>query len=159
MSGELVIWENALSKQPPDAIEWAFTEHLKAGQYFPKPAEIVGWIGQWHTQRRDSKQQQQIEDARRTRERLRAEGQPAGEEQLAETIKRLVEVAKKFPEPPSPMRRVELKERIARAQAERKQARGGGEGGDSRGTATENRVVRNSGPRFNAGGDSSQARA
>jgi hypothetical protein len=38
-------------------------------------------------------------------------------------MKRLVEVARKWPEPLPPMRRVELKERLARACAEREAAK------------------------------------
>jgi hypothetical protein len=116
---EIELWETSLSKQPAEAVEWAFTEHLKVGQFFPKPAEILERVREWHTQRRASEQQQAMDTARWTREQLKSEGLPAGVEQFAGMMKRLVEVAQKWPEPLPPMRRVELKERLARAQAER----------------------------------------
>ncbi len=114
-----MIWENALSKRSPEVIRSAFIEHLKAGQYFPKPAEILARIGQWHTQRRASEQQQEMDAARWSREQMRAEGQPAGVDQLAGLMKRLVEVTQKWPEPLPTMRRIELKEGLASASAER----------------------------------------
>lgn len=44
------LWAETLSRHPAEAIEWAFIEYLKVGQFFPKPAEILERIATWHRQ-------------------------------------------------------------------------------------------------------------
>jgi hypothetical protein len=116
-------WKETLRPHPPEAIKWSFEQYIRTppseGQrkWFPEEWEILQLLGRWRMQQKDLEQQRQLEDARWTREQLRAEGELAGEEQVEAIQKRLLAVVQKWPEPLPTMRRVELEERIARARA------------------------------------------
>lgn len=59
---------------------------------------------------------------RKTRERLKAAGMPAGEEQLDSIKKKLVEIAQSFPDTP-PTRRKELRQKLDAALTKRADAK------------------------------------
>jgi hypothetical protein len=116
------LWAQKLSNQPPEAIEWAFSNFLETGRYFPKPAEISERIKLWHTQRKQSETDRLMDECRQTREKLKEAGLLSGEDQIQDLRTRILQVARKLPDTP-PTRRQELKQRLDAALTKRAEDR------------------------------------
>lgn len=114
MTGELRIWVAALSKHPPEAIEWAFVEYLKIAQFFPKPGDILGFINAWHRAQRERAELETRKREREKDERRRRNGQCVD---FGEIIAKFKQIASEKSLPAESGRRDELKKQIARMRA------------------------------------------
>lgn len=45
------MFEDSLSGEPPELIEWAFMKHFEVSPFFPKPADITQQIKNWRETR------------------------------------------------------------------------------------------------------------
>lgn len=61
-NGENEDWLELLEGQPGPAIRWAFMEHAKLSEFFPKPAEILGLIRMWHSSAEEDRSARQREE-------------------------------------------------------------------------------------------------
>lgn len=55
-------WLEFLEREPGPAIRWAFMEHAKLSEFFPKPAEILGLIRMWHSSAEEDRSARQREE-------------------------------------------------------------------------------------------------
>lgn len=94
---ETIVWRELLIQEPADAVQWAFLEHLKKGQFFPKPAEIVSLIHTFQDRQRKAEQERSKFSERERLEQARQNGQLVGLEEVARIMTEAVERVKKMP--------------------------------------------------------------
>lgn len=68
--GESEDWIELLEQEPSPGIRWAFMEHAKVSEFFPKPSEILGLVRTWRMveaqhQEDEQKREEASEIARR----------------------------------------------------------------------------------------------
>jgi hypothetical protein len=123
MTLETDLWMDKLSREQPEAIKYAFDQWAAESEFFPKLPRILELVSEFHgntTAARELRETaRQIEENRRTREKLEAEGLPHGTEQLHQVLKQAMERIKSIPDYPwlSEERRKELREKLERLRA------------------------------------------
>lgn len=115
-------WLEKLEKFPPEAIKAAFEKYLETEVFFPKPAQILGLMKgetDHFAERELAETARQLEENRKTRERLAAEGLPSGIEQYQMLMKEAQEKIKKLPDAPwlTDDARNALKEKVKKLQS------------------------------------------
>lgn len=68
-------WLEALEREPGPAIRWAFMEHMKLSEFFPKPAEILRLVSSWKSVTAQEQADQQKAEEKADRERRIASGE------------------------------------------------------------------------------------
>jgi hypothetical protein len=116
-------WVFELSFYPPHLIQQTFHHWVRNSKFMPVPSEILDILDRMVEGERQhcmmAEGQAKMRECREIRERLKAAGEPYGMEQYQNVWREALERVKKFPALPDPNRRMELKERLARAWAER----------------------------------------
>jgi hypothetical protein len=116
-------WIFELSAYRADLIEKAFHKWVRQSKFMPTPSEIIQILEKLceadALERRLADDMAAQREAREVRAQLKAAGEPYGLDQVNAILREAIERIKHIPAPPDPNRRVDLKERIARAQAER----------------------------------------
>jgi len=120
-------WIFELRVYRSDLIQRAFYEWVRTSKFMPVPAEIIRILEKLDDadklDRRIAEDAAKIEECREIRERLKAAGEPYGLAQVRKLMGEALERIKKEAPPPDPTRIPILKERLARAQAEREARR------------------------------------
>jgi hypothetical protein len=116
-------WVFELSFYPPHLIQDAFHQWVRNSKFMPVPSEILDILdrmaGAERQQRQFEEDNAKHRECREIREQLKAAGEPYGIEQYRGIMADALERLKSLAPLPDPNRRVELKERLARAQQER----------------------------------------
>jgi len=111
-------WIFVLQEYPPHCIEQAFHQWVKKSKHMPVPSEIIEILDDMIAAERRaaaaSETTYYLNELRETRRRLENEGLPYGQAQFHSILRKAVEIAKNFPEPPDATRAHELKERFAK---------------------------------------------
>jgi hypothetical protein len=117
---EADLWMDKLSRQPVEVIKYAFDQWASESEFFPKLPRILELVAEFHgntaAARKLKETARRNEENRNTRERLKAEGLPYGNEQLRQVLKQAMERVKSMPDYPwlSEEERKELHEKVAR---------------------------------------------
>ena len=116
-------WIFILQDYAPPLIERAFHQWVKHSKHMPVPSEIVAILdGMLEAERQKSVTQRTedyVSELRETRHVLEEAGELSGEEQYHALMKRALDAIKKIPAAHDPNRRLVLKQRLARMQAEK----------------------------------------
>jgi hypothetical protein len=116
-------WVFELSFYPPHLIQQAFHQWVKNKKFMPIPSEILDILDRMvegeRQQRIAGETKVYLEECRQIRERLQAAGEPSGLEQYRSLMDQALRRIKSHAPLPDPNRRMELKDRLARAQLER----------------------------------------
>jgi hypothetical protein len=116
-------WILELSFYPAHLVELAFHQWVRNSKFMPVPSEILDILDRMveaeRQQRMIQEGQAQLEQCRQIREQMQAAGEPSGLDQYRTVMREALERIKNHAPLPSPNRRMELKERLARAQRER----------------------------------------
>ena len=110
-------WIFVLQDYPSSLIERAFHQWVKQSKHMPVPSEIITMLNAMvEADRRDivaHETERYLVEIRETRQRLAEAGQPYGEAQYYDLIKKALEIMKNFPPFPAPNQPPKLKERLA----------------------------------------------
>jgi hypothetical protein len=113
-------WIFLLQDYPPPLIERAFHEWVKQSKHMPVPSEIVAILDSMvkaeHQDELAKETEHYLVRMRETRRQLAEAGQPYGEAQYHELMKKALEIVKSFPSLPDPKRVPAFKERLVRAE-------------------------------------------
>lgn len=116
-------WVFELSFYPPHLIQEAFHHWVRNSKFMPVPSEILDILdrmaGAERQQRMLQEGEAQQRECREIRDQLKAAGEPYGMEQYRNLMQEALERIKSHAPLPDPNRRMELKERLARAMQER----------------------------------------
>lgn len=116
---QIEFWQWALAEYPEALIQHAFFEHIKRSKFFPKPAELIEILDRLVqtecAQRAARETATYLRELREARELLDAD--LAQQAEIRSMISQLSARMQKIPPPPDPNKRMELRERLARARA------------------------------------------
>jgi len=116
-------WIFVLQDYPSPLIERAFHQWVKQSKHMPVPSEIITMLDAMiEAERQDGvarETERYLAEMQETRRQLAEAGQPQGEAQYYELMKKAFEVVQGFPSLPDPNRVPTLKQRLRQVQQER----------------------------------------
>ena len=116
-------WIFVLQDYPSPLIESAFHQWVKQSKHMPVPSEIIAMLDAMiAAERQDGiarETKRYLAEMQETRRQLAEAGQPHGETQYYELMKKACEVVQGFPSLPNPNRVPALKQRLQQLQQER----------------------------------------
>jgi hypothetical protein len=116
-------WIFVLQDYPSPFIERAFHQWVKQSKHMPVPSEIIAMLdAMLEAERQDGvagATKRYLAEMQETRRLLAEAGQPHGETQYYELMKKACEVVKGFPSLPNPNRVPVLKQRLKQVQQQR----------------------------------------
>jgi hypothetical protein len=116
-------WIFVLQDYPSPFIERAFHQWVKQSKHMPVPSEIIAMLDAMiEAERQDGvarATKRYLAEMQETRRLLAEAGQPHGETQYYELMKKACEVVKGFPSLPNPNRVPVLKQRLQQVQQQR----------------------------------------
>lgn len=108
-------WKLAFTKYQPEAIEWAFREHMRSCKFYPAIADIQTLITLWVTTQRHDRQAQELIENRERREA----GETVG---TGDVLKQFAEIVRTKAMPlPDPTYRTQLRQKLAEIMQRRAQ--------------------------------------
>jgi hypothetical protein len=117
------VWMLLLQDYRPRLIDQAFYRWAKISKHMPVPSEIITILEELREAEAEAAKRAEdtarIAECRETRRQLTEAGEPSGLEQYRAVMGEALQRIHSFPAFPDPNRRVELKERLARAERER----------------------------------------
>lgn len=119
LEAEISLWFKTLENYSPNEIEKAFNEYLTKSQFFPKPVDITFLLDRDKTVASEKREavravettKAEIDRDQKTRDKLKAAGEPYGVDQYHAFIKQALDIVKRIP-PPEPGRRGKILARL-----------------------------------------------
>jgi hypothetical protein len=116
-------WIFVLQDYPSPLIERAFHQWVKQSKHMPVPSEIIAMLDAMiEAERQDGvarETERYLAEMQETRRQLAEAGQPHGEAQYYELMKKALAVVQGFPSLPDPNRAPAFKQRLQQVQRER----------------------------------------